>query len=154
MDDLRPPLKDTETAYLAGVLDARGIVRVRVAGDTMLPFLGLHTPNLALLGYVAEVTGTKVTETRRSYYKVGCSEHCAQKHQHVQSVSGRWSVTGARATVVLHNVVPYFILQRDTAQQVLTLGLAAPMKAETLVKMEKLGWSIPKLTGDTSEGSL
>jgi hypothetical protein len=60
--------------------------------------------------------------------KAGCTEHCREKHQHVMSVSGRWSVTGANATVVLWNIRPFIQLQTEQVRTDLVVGLSAGFK--------------------------
>ena len=76
--------------------------------------------------------------------KAGCSEHCGEKHQHVQSMSGRWSVTGAKATVVLWNIRPYQHLQVKAADTALVVGLGTGYKPATVARMAELGWDVPE----------
>jgi hypothetical protein len=133
-----------QLAWLAGVIDTMGILRARRVGENDLPGVFLHTPNVRLLERVAEMTGTRVTIVTRSYSKVGCAEHCEDKHLHVSSKSGRWSVTGAKATVLLKNILPYLQLQRAEAEELLRDTEGAPFKRATLAKMAKLGWPIPE----------
>lgn len=130
-------------AYAAAIIDTQGIIRTRMAGDTELPYVGVHGNNEPMLRYLGEITGTKVTIVRRAYSKAGCAQHCAEKHQHVQSVSGRWSVSGVKATVLLHNLRPYLRLQHDDAIAALNVGVTAPFKPATIQKMRELGWDAP-----------
>lgn len=130
-------------AYIAGILDANAIFRVRDVNGTKLPGVFVHGLHIELLQVLADSTGTAVTVIKRDYNGVRCAEHCPEKHVHTISVSGRWSVTGAKATVLLHNVVPHLRVQRVVAQEVLEVGLGAPHKAGTVVKMKDLGWEIP-----------
>lgn len=131
-------------AYIAGIIDSLGGIRVRATPDgTDLPMVYVHAPNVAVLNYLAEATGTKMITVRRAYSRAGCAEHCAEKHQHVVSLSGRWSVTGVRATVVLWNIRPYLTLRADEARSALVVGLAAPFKPATPRKMADLGWELP-----------
>jgi hypothetical protein len=130
-------------AYVAGILDCQGGIRTRRVGDTDLPMVYLHGPNLPVLRHLASLTGTKVTTTRRAYTKAGCTAHCPDKHQHVVSESGRWSVTGVKATVVLWNVRPYLHVLADPAAEALAVGMAAPFKPATPAKMLALGWDLP-----------
>lgn len=144
-----PPLTVADLAYLAGVLDTRGLITTRRAGETLLPLVALSTGDTRLLGWLAEITGMRAIETRRDYTRVGCSQHCAQKHQHIVSVSGRWSVSGAKATVVLAAVRPYLRLRTDDADAALLVGLRAPHKPATPRKMAALGWPLPEWIGGT-----
>jgi hypothetical protein len=137
-------IERAELAYLAAVVDTQSIIRLRTTGDgTDLPMLALHGPNVALLEWLAELTGTKVTVTRRTYSKHGCAEHCPEKHQHIVSTSGRWSVSGAKATIVLDAVTPYLRWQYAAAIEAVRVGVTAPTKPATARKMHALGWPIP-----------
>lgn len=137
-------LNVADLAYVAGVIDSQGGIRTRIAGDTELPMVYVHGPNLAVLHLLADLTGTGVTEVKRGYSKAGCTEHCPDKHQHVTSVSGRWSVTGVKATVLLWNIRPYLRFQRDAAATALAVGMTSPFKPATPGKMAVLGWQIPE----------
>lgn len=132
-----------DLAYLAGVIDSQAVIRSRQVGDTVLPMVALHGSNMSMLDHLAAVTGTKVTPTSRTYDKAGCSEHCPDKHQHIVSKSGRWSVTGARATVLLAALRPFLRLQGFAADEALAVGLRAPRKGNTAGKMAGLGWPLP-----------
>jgi len=140
-----PVLLDEPTlAYLAGVLDYEGVIRVReLPTGTQIPYVGLSGSNAPMLALFAKHTGTRSVVTRRKYVKAGCNEHCKEKHVHVQSVSGRWSVTGAKATVLLWNVQPYVRFQTGVLSEALAVGLRAPFKNATVEKMRELGWDVP-----------
>lgn len=137
---------DVQTvAYVAGIIDTQAVIRTRKAVDTDLPSIAVHGPNTAMLKYLASITGTRSIVTRRSYSRAGCNEHCKEKHQHVVSVSGRWSVTGVKATVLLWNIRPYVRLQVDAVTSALNVGMEAPFKPGVLQKMVDLGWEIPDI---------
>lgn len=137
-------LSQADLAYLAGVLDAQGHIAIRTTADgTQLPQLSLSGPNVALLQWLGDLTGVRPIVTTRAYAKAGCSEHCATKHRHVTSTSGRWQLSGAKATVVLAAIQPFLRLQLDEAAQAVELGMAAPFKPATPNKMQQLGWPIP-----------
>lgn len=131
-------------AYVASVIDTQGIIRTRIAGDTELPMVAVHGPNIRVLNMLAELTGTKVTVVRRDYSRVGCAEHCQEKHQHITSSSGRWSVTGVKATVLLYNLRPFMRFQEEAARSALVLGQSTKFKPATIQKMVELGWEVPE----------
>lgn len=133
-------------AYVASAIDTQGIIRIRRAGDTDLPLVAVNGSNTQLLAFLAELTGTKSVVTRRSYSKAGCAEHCAEKHQHIVSESGRWSVTGVKATVLLYNIRPYVRFQLDDLRTALVVGMSASFKPATVQKMVDLGWEVPTFT--------
>lgn len=139
-------------AYVASVIDTQGIIRTRIAGDTELPMVAVHGSNIPVLQYLADLTGTKVTIVKRSYDRVGCAEHCTEKHQHIVSSSGRWSVTGVKATVLLYNIRPFMRFQTEPARSALVLGTATRFKPATIEKMVALGWDVPTF-GEIQEAS-
>lgn len=141
---MSPQLSSTDLAYIAAVIDSQGIIRSRKTKQGVLPLVALHGPNIRLLQYLAGLTGTKVTITRREFLRSGCREHCPEQHQHITSESGRWSVTGAKATILLAAIRPYMRLQGYQADQAIAQGLVAPRKEATASKMTELGWPLPE----------
>lgn len=137
--------------YIAGILDANAIFRVRTTpGGTELPAVHVHGLPMPIMTVLAKYTGTKVTTVTRDYSRSPCAEHCDERHQHVVSISGRWSVTGARATVLIHAILPHLQAQRYAATEVLAVGLSAPKKSTTYNKMAQLGWPIPAPPEETT----
>lgn len=133
-----------DLAYMAGVVDLLGLIRTRMAENTELPLVQMHGQHMPILQYFGERTGTKAIVTRRDYTRAGCAEHCQEKHQHIVSVSGRWSVTGAKATVLLWNLRPFLRVKADLADRALAVGLNTRFKQGTAEKMRRLGWEIPE----------
>lgn len=147
-------MSDIPLGYIAGILDANAIFRIRkTPGGTELPCVAVHGLPLPIMKVLAEYTGTKVTMVTRDFSRQPCALHCEQKHSHVVSVSGRWSVTGARATVLIHAVLPHLQAQRVIATEVMAVGLSAPKKSTTYTKMAQLGWPIPKGPDEGKQGS-
>jgi hypothetical protein len=136
-------LRVADLAYIAAVIDTRGHIASRSVREAMLPLLAVSSPEVALLNWLGEITGTRPVTTSRSYGRAGCSEHCPDAHQHVTSISGRWSVTGVKATVVLFNVAPYLRVRAQDAADAMALGLSAGFKRATVQKMAALGWALP-----------
>ena len=147
----REGLSDLELAYLAGVLDTRAVVRIRLVGGSgarqgvmsSLPYLALSCGDAELLDWLCRLTGVKSVVTTRTYDKHRCLEHCEESHDHVQSTSGRWSVSGSRATVLLSATLPYVRLQEDRWRKALQAGLSADRKEAVAQKMSALGWPLP-----------
>lgn len=129
--------------YIAALVDTQCALGVRVTGDTELPTVALHGPNMALLTALGDATGVGVTEIRRAYSKSPCATHCDTPHVHITSVSGRWQVTGARATILLQCVLPHLHFRREEVEALIELGLRAPAKGATAAKMKALGWEVP-----------
>lgn len=139
-------MDDKTLAYVAGVVDLLGLIRVRdLPNGTRLPVVQMHGNYMPTFAYFGELTGTKAIVTRRSYSRAGCAQHCKEKHQHIVSKSGRWSLTGAKATIVLWNIRPFLRIQADKADEALVVGLDTRFKPATLEKMRQLGWEVPSL---------
>ena len=139
-------MKDVaELAYAAAIIDTLGSLRIRsTEGGTQLPSVTVSSANGSLLGILSEMTGTGLIVISRNYDRRGCSEHCDTPHDHIDSTTSRWNVTGARATIFLCGILDYMRLQHTEAQQLIHLGLDAPRKAATARKMSELGWQIPQ----------
>jgi len=136
-----------DLAYLAGVLDTRAIVRTRLVpgsdGGSVLPYVAMSSGQAELMRWLGAITGVRSIVTERAYDKHRCLEHCDQAHEHIRSVSGRWSVTGVRATVVLAATREWVRFQADAWDRGLDAGLRARYKPRTLQRMQELGWPLP-----------
>jgi hypothetical protein len=140
-------LTEADLSYLAGVLDTRAVVRTRLvsgnATQTVLPMIAMSCGDAALLHWLADITDVRSIITTRTYDKHRCLEHCTKAHDHIESVSGRWSVTGAKATVVLSATLPYVRFHEAEWQRGLAVGIGANKKPATVQKMAGLGWPMP-----------
>jgi len=134
-----------ELAYLAGVLDTRAVVRTRLVASsgTVLPYIAMSGGDPELLRWLGGITGVRSIVTSRAYNKHRCLEHCEKAHDHIHSISGRWSLTGVRATVVLLGTRPFVRFQEEQWDRALVAGVDAPRKEAVLRKMEALGWPLP-----------
>lgn len=138
-------LAPDDLAYIAGVLDSQGSIAVRTTADgTELPQLSVCGPNVQMLQWLGALSGVRPIVTTRAYSKAGCAEHCKDKHLHVTSRSGRWQVSGAKATVILAAVRPFLRWQGAEAAAAVEMGLSAPFKSATPEKMRALGWPVPE----------
>lgn len=133
-----------DKAYLAAIVDTLANLRTRTTERSVLPEVQVNCPNLDLLAWLGQVTGTAHFQTRRDYLRHVCTDHCPSAHAHVRSTSGRWSVTGTRATVLLIGVAPYLRLRTGEAEELIGVGLAAGWKPATVTKMAALGWPVPE----------
>lgn len=130
---------------MAGVLDTRAVVRIRLApgSETELPYVAMSSGEAELLRWLGALTGVRSIVTSRKYDKHRCLEHCTKAHDHIRSVSGRWSLTGVRATVVLAATREWVRFHEREWDEATRVGLAAPHKKATLGKMQALGWPVP-----------
>lgn len=132
-----------DIAWCAGVIDTLGSVKTReMETGSHLSYVAVSSPRMDILEELAELTGTSVVTVRREYDRLGCGEHCTEAHQHIKSVTGRWSLTGAKATIFLAAIEPYLRTKQEVVQATLAIGMDAPVKPATLKKMYDLGWPL------------
>ncbi len=137
-------IPETDLAYLAGVLDIMGRIWTRPSSDgRRLPLLEINAKQPDLMEWLAGLTGTSVVTTSRDYMRLGCNEHCSEKHVHATSTSARWSVTGAKATIILFGIEPFSFIRRAEVEYALGVGMLAEMRSQTVRDMKSRGWVIP-----------
>lgn len=137
-------ITELQLAWCAGVVDVLGLISVRkMKTGSELASVAISSTRIDLLQEIAELTGTTIVTVHRDYNRLNCNLHCPEKHSHVTSTTGRWSLTGARAAVFLNAIEPYLRLKQGNVRQVVDVGITAPHKPATLRKMYNLGW--PKL---------
>lgn len=130
--------------YVAALIDNFGALRPRVANGNELPEIHIQG-KVPAMHWLAELTGVRVIDIEKSYNRHQCSEHCPAKHTHIVSMTGRWVVTGARATIVLHNVERFMRVQGRRARDLVAMGQAVGYKGNVINDMTRLGWEIPDL---------
>jgi hypothetical protein len=130
-----------QLAWCAGVIDTLGSIKTRpMDTGSELAYVAVSSARIDILQILADMTGSAVVTVRRDYKRLGCGEHCTEAHQHVLSVTGRWSLTGAKAIVFLAAIEPYLLTKQEEAGKALAAGMDAPHKPATLKKMYELGW--------------
>lgn len=143
----QPHVSVTDLAYAAALIDALGIIRTRkLSSGTDLPFVQISgTKFVDSLDWLSEITGVVRTATSRDFVKHGCMEHCSEQHVHVKSKSNSWTVTGAKATIFLANLIPYLKVKQEEAKTVASIGMKNSYKTQVVNEMRKLGWTIPDM---------
>lgn len=136
-------LTEADVAYVAAVIDTQAKITYRKVRDSLLPQVQVCGSNTALLRWLGDLTGVRPIVTERDYTKHNCTIHCPTRHARIVSVSGRWTISGAKATVLLHTVLPYLRFQVQTAQEAVAVGMAVHYKGATVRKMQALGWTPP-----------
>lgn len=137
-------LVDGDLAYVAALVDAHARLTLRSYRGTELPEVIIQG-RIAALPWLAEVTGSKVIEVAKDYNAHRCAEHCTERHMHVASVTQRWSVTGARATIVLHSVERFMRVQGREARRLVEAGQRIGYKRTVVDELRGLGWTVPEL---------
>jgi hypothetical protein len=137
-------LSPAELAYAAALIDSFGTLTVREVNGALLPQVIIQG-KIAALPWLAEITGVKIIEIRKGYTRHQCTEHCPEAHTRIESITGRWALTGARATVVLFNVEPYLRVQGRIARDLVEAGQGIGYKTQVVNDMKRLGWQLPDL---------
>lgn len=134
-----------ELAYAAALVDTLAVLKTREVNGTRLPEVTINARYGDALRWLGETTGSRVSTIARDYYRGACASHCPEAHVHIVSTSGRWSVTGVKATIVLHNLLPHMRVQRDEAADLVRAGQAIGYKGHVVEAMRSRGWVIPDL---------
>lgn len=133
--------------YIAALLDNHARLNIRTFADgTELPTISIQG-DLPALEWLADVTGVTVQLIPKGYNRHQCSDHCPQAHTRVESTSRRWTLTGARATIVLQQVNIYMRVQDRDARRLADLGRGVGFKPATVADMEAHGWTVPEELG-------
>lgn len=135
-----------DIGWVAGVIDSRATLFVRHSA-TGAPLasvtLTVAAERRALVERLCALTGVTVVQTRKDYNRSSCSEHCPEKHVHISNDYYRWSLTGARALVVLRLCLPYLTVRSEQAAQMISECRETRVTSAPVARMRALGWSEP-----------
>lgn len=151
-------------AWMAGVVDQKGriIYKNNAQRRTKQVVLAVQVKELEILHAMGELTGTTPEFMKArpvmDFMRKGCADHCPEKHVHANAryasgvlpANGRWTITGGAMVVVLKNLKPYLVVDRDydlAIEQVMRdlafTGQGSGMIMRSLVRLKGLGWKIP-----------
>lgn len=131
---------------MAALVDNLAVLKTREVNGSELPVIALTTsrsPEAVQL--LAASTASKVTEIVRNYRRKGCNQHCTRAHLHVDTTGYRWQVTGAKATIILHSLLPHMRVQTVLAGRLVVVGKTIGYSTSVVTRMRELGWPIPPL---------
>jgi len=157
-----------QLAWMAGIVDLKGRVYVKKnrSRKTGQYVMVVDSKNLVVVRKLCELTGTssegKETRPVSEILRHPCLEHCPQAHSHVyrdglmMPFISRWTVTGASLIVVLHNLMPYLVVDQDSYQDLvlelqpqLTLtGQGSNAVLTGCLRLQRLGWQLPGYLDD------
>ena len=151
----------TKLGWMAGVIDLKGRVvkkenKMRKSGPQVT--LIVETRTIPIVKELGFLTGT-MPETRqrqplKEWMRRGCSEHCPDKHIHVEDerempTMGRWTISGAGLAVVLFNLMPFLLQDYKTIYDEVIVN--SPLKGQgsgavvaTIRRLALLGWDLPE----------
>ena len=131
-------------SYAAALVDSFGKLGTRTAGETELPQITVQG-KIPALPWLADLCGVKLIEITKGYTRHQCSEHCPEKHTPIASVTQRFQITGARATIALYTLQDYMRVQHVEARRLVELGRVIGYKTDVVNDMARLGWRLPEL---------
>lgn len=135
-----------DKVYVACILDNFGNLGYRtLPTGTKQPTIQMFGKKPTIMGWLAEITDTTAIEISKMSTRHVCTEHCPEPHGPTEFTSMRWQVTGMKATIVLHNVIPFMRQKKAEAQTVMEFGLTAPYKEAYVEWMASAGWDIPNI---------
>lgn len=160
-DHMTTPIPEAKLAWFAAVLDLRSHIIVKDNKMRATPqfVLMVQSVNYAVVREMARLVGTSpealTPRKKKDFMRRGCTEHCPEAHIHALEdealpPTGKFTITGAAAAVVLDAVIPYMITDRGLgavrdqifAQMKLT-GQGAGATRTAVRRLEALGWPIP-----------
>lgn len=149
---------------MGGVFDmkARLIYKNNQSRRTLQVVLAVQVKELAVLHGLAEMTGTSpefmIGRPVKDFMRKGCVEHCPDQHIHAVPryplgtlpPTGRWTITGAALVVVLENLKPYLMVDREydlaiehVVRDLALTGQGSGAVLKALARLKGLGWKLP-----------
>lgn len=156
------PVPREKLAWIAGILDFKGTIIVKVNKQRATPqvVLMVEATNVGVVEELARLTGSVVepreTRLRPPWMRRGCITHCPEpdveypEQPDYLPAQTRWTVTGAAAAIVLHNVIPYMVTDRgmqaaldETLANVNLAGRSGNSARQAVTRLAELGWPLP-----------
>lgn len=149
--------------WAAAILDLQGHVVQKKNPTRATPqvVLIVDTASVIVVQGLCALTGSNV-EMKQQKYKLpqqwkrrACTEHCPEAHVHMEvsmPLTGRWTVTGVAAAIVLHNLRPYLLtwdakgwgVAYEQCMDTATLtGQGSGATRPTIARLAGLGWDLP-----------
>lgn len=151
--------------WLAAIIDLKGkvIFKNNKQRATRQIVLMVESKEVAIIKAIGDMTGTNpeyLTERRTpDFVRRGCIEHCPEKHIHALRLEqgetnfpplARWTITGAGAAIILHNVAPHLVVNHDYYAIMVEILTNAPTYGQgsgavnrTIRRLASLGWELP-----------
>lgn len=171
---LPPPLSVGDLAWVAGVLDLKALIIRKKNKTRATPqmVLAVETKEYEVIRGLSALTGTspelQPEKNAAEWMRRGCLQHCPEAHVHVGDnlyewrlpAIGRWTITGAGAVVILHNVMPFMRNKRDLPEALeamlayaVTTGQGWGATRASLMRLRNLGWRLPPLFEEALRGN-
>jgi hypothetical protein len=156
-------IPDAKLAWVAAVLDLKGAVIRKNNQTRATPQLVLYVDSKqhGVVRELCQLTGQDAEphtpRPKKEWMQRGCAEHCPEpdrEHSGELPPTSRWTVTGAAAAVILHNVIPFMVTSRgvelEEAMNEMVKNLALTGRGSGAVfaasrRLADLGWELPLL---------
>lgn len=156
-----------ELGWVAAMLDAKGLslVKNNKSRATQQRVMAINSKDIDIINELGRLTGTAPDLGKHRHLKEwmqrACSEHCPEAHVHYDVEAklppiAMWTITGAGALIVLHNVRPYLKkpekwaeLERVCRENLRLTGQGSGMVRNSVRRLADLGWEIPPYFLDT-----
>jgi len=162
-----PPLAIADIAWVAGVLDLKATIIRKKNKERSTPQLVLcvETKEYEVIRGLSALTGTspelQAEKLSPDWMRRLCVEHCPEKHVHGSNeanetypwklpATGRWTITGAGAAVILWSTLGFQRNKRDMPEALeamlayaKTTGQGWGATRTSLLRLRNLGWRMP-----------
>lgn len=156
-------IEPARLGWMAAILDIQGLViqKKNYSRATPQVVLAVDSANTTVVRELCALTGTDVemkkqNKLRPEWRRRACTIHCPEAHVHLQDVNmpltGRWTITGVGAAMVLHGLRPHLVtwdvkswslayeLCMDNA---VFTGQGSGMTRSVITRLVDLGWELP-----------
>ncbi len=156
-------IQPTKLGWMAGVVDMQGRFTEKdnkSRKGTKQISLFVETRHIQVIKELSSLTGISSENKRvnplKDWMRRGCSEHCPEAHIHVEDereipIMGRWTISGGGLAVVLFNLMPFLLMDKDYQDrydQILDesplAGRGSGAVVASIRRLALLGWDLPK----------
>lgn len=155
-------LPPSTLGWVAGILDLKGRITYKNNKQraTRQIVLSVETKDQRITDRLSTLTGThpeyQAAQYMPEWMRRGCREHCPENHvhvhrhpQHMPAVI-RWTITGAGAAILIHNLNPYLLTNYDTVYNEIIENTKTRLEGQgsgmiwtAIYRLHELGWELP-----------
>jgi hypothetical protein len=157
-------IPSVKLAWAAAVLDMKGTIIIKSNKTRATPqiVLMVESTHVGVVAELGRLTGStiepKEARFRPAWMRRGCITHCPEpdieypEQPDYLPAQTRWTVTGAAAAIVLHNVIPYMVTDKgmqtaldEILGNVNLQGRSGNSARQAVARLAGLGWVLPPL---------
>jgi hypothetical protein len=159
-------ITETQLGWVAGIIDLKAKIVTKNNSDrssnSKQIVMYVETKQLSVIKELNRLTGTKVElhtpRVVRDFMRKKCTEHCPEKHSHVEELyphafpsSARWTITGSAIAIILTNVADYLTDKKNYPElidkiidQTVLSGQGSARTLASIRRLSLLGWTLPE----------